>query len=56
MTRLIPRRIPRRFFLIFLCLVIFFILFKLIGSSIDDDEEWYKHPDVYYKGFVFNNF
>lgn len=43
-----PRRLPRRFFLIVLILTIIVVFFKLMGNSIEDDEEWYKHPEVFF--------
>lgn len=45
----VPRRLPRKGIL-FVAIFLFIVLFlKLIGSSIDDDEEWYKHPTVYFQ-------
>jgi hypothetical protein len=45
----LPRRFFRRVLFVVLALVFFFVLSKLTGNSIDDDEEWYKHPDAYFK-------
>lgn len=45
---LCPRRVPRRLLLICTPVFIIFILIKLMGNSIDDDEEWYKHPNVHF--------
>ncbi|RNA40527.1 hypothetical protein BpHYR1_036003 [Brachionus plicatilis] len=53
MARLLGVNIPRRFNrkLVLVLVVILFLIFfsQLIGNSIDDDEEWYKHPSVYFK-------
>jgi hypothetical protein len=42
------RRVPRRVTLVITVLFVFFISFKLLNNPIDDNEEWYKHPDAYF--------
>ena len=50
LSRLLPRRIFRRNALILIAvIVIIIVLFNISGSSIEDDEEWYKHPHAYFK-------
>jgi hypothetical protein len=50
MSRILPRRLPRRLLCILLVILVFLTIVKLMGNSIDDDEEWYKHPHAYYTG------
>ena len=45
----ICRRIPRRIIVLIVISLSIIFLIKLFQSSIDNDEEWYKHPDVYFK-------
>lgn len=47
----IPRRINRKLLLILIVIFLIIFLSKLVGNSIDDDEEWYKHPEVYFDEF-----
>lgn len=44
----LPRRLPRRALALFFLLIVIVFMVRLMGNSIEDDEEWYKHPDVYY--------
>ena len=43
------KRFVRRILIALAILVTLIILFKKYSNSLEDDEEWYKHPFVYYK-------
>ena len=45
----VSRRFPRRLLILVLVLVLtVFLVSQIFQSSIENDEEWYKHPEVYY--------
>ena len=44
-----PRRFSRRILILLIILTVVYIIFKKYGVSIDDDEEWYKHPRIYFR-------
>lgn len=48
----IPRRLNRKLVVVLVLLFFIIFFFQLTGNSIDDDEEWYKHPSVYFKEFT----
>ena len=43
-----PRRLSRRLILVAIILLALFLLSKLSGDAIENDEEWYKHPNAYF--------
>jgi hypothetical protein len=43
-----PRRLHRRLVLAAAFLILLLLLINAFGSSIEDDEEWYKHPHAYF--------
>ncbi len=48
-TFFLPRRFQPKLVLTIIGVLLFLlILSKLFGNSIDDDEEWYKHPEAYF--------
>jgi hypothetical protein len=44
-----PRRFSRRLIIVLVLLFVIFVVIRSFGSSLDDDEEWYKHPFVHFK-------
>ncbi len=44
-----PRRFSRKLVFICIAIILLIIFFNIFSSSIDDNEEWYKHPDAYGK-------
>jgi hypothetical protein len=51
MIRLIKqalRRVPRRLIALLLLIALIIFIFQQFINNIENDEEWYKHPDVYF--------
>lgn len=44
-TRILPRRL---IFLIVIILVVVYMM-TMLGTSLENDEDWYKHPNVHFK-------
>ncbi len=42
-----PRRFSRKFIFIGAAFFLIILFYNIFGLSIDDDEEWYKHPEAY---------
>ncbi|CAF1012434.1 unnamed protein product [Brachionus calyciflorus] len=45
----IPRRLNRKLAVILGCMLVVFVFLRLVDNSIDNDEEWYKHPEAFFK-------
>jgi hypothetical protein len=43
------RKLSKKNLILLLIIIVIVILLGFTGNSIDDDEEWYKHPEAYFK-------